>query len=133
MTDPSDTLRFRARLALRATGLALALLAAPAHPLAACSQGVPWGYLLPRNVPFIGTALGDTLLAGPGAMRPVFAIGHTGRGQPREIFGQRVRVDRMGSRARSAFPAGTTHVVLVPWDFDAGCRTVPALGSRPPA
>lgn len=79
---------------------------------------------MPRNVPFIGTALGDTLLAGPGAMRPIVAMGHTGFGQPREIFGQQVHVDRIGTRARHAFPAGTTEVVLVPWEFDAECSPV---------
>ncbi|MCE9601581.1 MAG: hypothetical protein K8S21_05110 [Gemmatimonadetes bacterium] len=75
-------------------------------------------------MPFIGTALGDTVRAGPGTMRPIVALGHSGRGQPREIFGQRVHVDRVGGRARRAFPAGATDVVLVPWDFDASCQPV---------
>lgn len=124
MTDSRDQDRGPAASRWRRATFAFVLLAVTPSPATACSLRPPWEYRTPRSVPFIGTALSDTLLAGPGMMNPIVAIGHSGRGQPREIFGQRVQIDRVGDIARRAFPQGATEVVLVPWDFDAGCETV---------
>ncbi len=75
---------------------------------------------------FIGTATSDTVEAGPGSVQFNLEEGHSGRPQPRTIYGQVVRAERIGGAhadllrehfARSSSP----EVVLVPWDYDAGC------------
>ena len=83
---------------------------------------------------FIGTARPDTLLAGPGTLRPTGKGGHAGYGRPRAIFGQLVRIDtiagRHADRIRRAL--GTfrePEVLLVPWDYDPGCQTTYWNGS----
>lgn len=77
----------------------------------------------------MGTALSDTVLAGPGAIRPTVARGHFGRGAARTIYGQRVRVDQIGAQATRAFGPDAREVVMVPWDYDAGCAPVAWNGS----
>ena len=76
-------------------------------------------------VRFIGTATGDTLLAGPGdVLKP--DVG--GR-----IHGQVFRVERADSVLTSALGGavdpGRTEVVLVPWNYDASCQRFPWISS----
>ena len=78
-------------------------------------------------VAFVGTAGADTMLAGPGAEQPVVEEGHYGRGRPRAIYGQRVRIQRLERDAPSALRAATvtdSSAVIVPWDYSASCRRV---------
>ncbi len=107
---------------ITALPLALALGATPAH---ACSLAPPWAYRHPSRLAFLGTPTADTVFAGTGTMPFVEAPGHFGRGTARAVHGQRVRVDRLGARARRALPAGVREVLLVPWDYAADCRPVP--------
>lgn len=109
---------------LAAVTVALVALAtaAPAH---ACSLRPPWEYRHAERLEFIGTPMRDTVFAGPGAQTFTEAPGHFGRGTARAIYGQRVRVDRLGATARRLLPAGVREVLLVPWDYSADCTTVP--------
>ncbi len=117
------------RLPLRTCGaMALACALVP-HTADACSLVPVWGIRDTSRIAFIGTPYADTVRAGPGTMNPVLEPGHFGRGQAREIFGQRVRVDQLGAQARRALPAGVREVVLVPWDYAGSCRPVPWNGS----
>lgn len=101
--------------------LMLLLLAAVSRSAAACSLVAPWEINDPLMLAFIGSPRPDTVLAGDGALRPVVQMGHSGAGASRVAYGQRVRVDRVGDRARSALPRNTREVVLVPWDYGADC------------
>jgi hypothetical protein len=78
---------------------------------------------------FVGTATGDTVLAGAGSVQYVIARGHSGSGADRPIYGQVVRVDRLEratpASLRDAIAAAGGSVVLVPWDYDASCTEVP--------
>jgi hypothetical protein len=85
----------------------------------------PWIYQQSGRLEFIGTPLPDTVFAGPGTNTFTEAPGHFGPGTARRIYGQRVKIDRLGARARAALPANVREVLLVPWDYGADCRTVP--------
>lgn len=114
-------------VATRITGTALAataLIAASARIAGACSMRAPWAIRDTTMIGFIATADSDTLRSGPGAIRAIVEPGHSGRGAAREIYGQRVRLDQLGGRARRALPVGSREAVLVPWDFSAGCQPV---------
>ena len=65
---------------------------------------------------FTGRATADTLLAGAGGYGPE---------APGGIYGQVVRVERMGGPAAARLPASAGEVVVVPWDYDASCRRLP--------
>ena len=78
---------------------------------------------------FLATALPDTLLAGAGTVGPGTEEGHFGTGTARPVYGQRVRVERVGRAWAARLPAGQEGLVLVPWDFDAACRPVFWSGS----
>lgn len=108
---------------LRRAAILLTMAALP-RSAAACSLRAPWEINDPRMLAFMGTPLADTVRAGNGAMLPVVAMGHSGRGAARTVYGQRVRVDRMGDAARRALPPDTREVVLVPWDYAADCTPV---------
>jgi hypothetical protein len=76
---------------------------------------------------FVGTALADTILAGPGDVKPSPDGGHWGRGEPRAVYGQLVRVDTLGGAqaqvVREAIPNSQSRdVVIVPWDYDPACE-----------
>jgi hypothetical protein len=111
-------------LVLRVAAVAVCL-GTVARSAAACSLRLPWSINDPAMVPFIGTPTADTVVAGNGAIRPIEAVGHFGIGRARDIYGQRVRIDQLGERARRVMPRGVTHVVLVPWDYAMGCEEVP--------
>ncbi|WP_310571594.1 hypothetical protein [Gemmatimonas sp.] len=111
------TLRYRwAAIAMMLAGLT--------RSAAACSLVAPWEINDPLMIAFIGSPLADTVRAGDGSRRPVVAMGHSGNGAARVAYGQRVRVSRLGNRARKALPPGTREAVLVPWDYAADCRPV---------
>ncbi len=76
---------------------------------------------------FVGTATADTVLAGPGTVEPGVEAGHWGTGASRAVYGQVVRVDTLGGAHAAALRgaitrAGTADVVVVPWDYDPGCK-----------
>lgn len=102
----------------------LLMIAALSRSAAACSLRAPWEINDPLMIAFMGSPLPDTVPAGDGWLRPVVAKGHSAAGAPRAAYGQRVRVDRVGDRARNALPRNTREVVLVPWDYAADCRPV---------
>jgi hypothetical protein len=93
-----------------------------------CSFTAFRGLRLAENTHLLGSAAADTLLAGPGNVRPSGERGHWGSGAPRAIYGQRVHVERFGGadslRIAEAFQRqGHSQAVLVPWDYDEGCST----------
>jgi len=108
---------------------AIALLCASAAPAAACSKFPAWQHTGERQVTFIGMAQRDTVLTGAGPVEYVAAGGHRGPGTTGPILGQVVRVQRLTARAQALLPAGTTRVIIVPWDYDAGCTPVRWTGS----
>jgi hypothetical protein len=83
----------------------------------------------PAATYFVGTAAADTVLAGLGSVEPTGAPGHSGSGQQeRRIYGQVIDVDRFAGAdsvelARAFEQQGSNKVVIVPWDYDAGCQT----------
>jgi hypothetical protein len=101
----------------------LILSLASARPVVACSVavGAPL-YRGPRQTFFLGTALSDTVFAGPGANR-WRSGGVVGQSSPHPIYGQLVRVDVPGG----ALPGTTTRAILVPWDYCGGMT--PWVGS----
>lgn len=109
---------------------ALILLVArvgPAEPLR-CS--LFYSVLGRSDVWFMGTALPDTLAAGPGSVRfESDAPGHAGPGGAGSFRGQLIRVDRLPEGADTGLAAAVRdaggRVLLVPWDYAADCRTVP--------
>ena len=75
---------------------------------------------------FVATALADTVLAGPGSVRPSDQEGHSGPAHARPVHGQLMRIDTLGGANSEAVRAaaarsGTRDVVVVPWDYDPGC------------
>lgn len=76
----------------------------------------------------VGTALSDTLFAGPGEVVPSGQPGHWGSGERREVYGQLVRVELLNPDApvelREALDhADPPNVLMVPWDYDPSCAT----------
>jgi hypothetical protein len=77
----------------------------------------------------VGTAVPDTVAVGLGATRPSEAGGHWGAGRARPVFGQVIRVDRLGGADSAALEQafarlGAREVVVVPWDYGPDCRPV---------
>lgn len=108
------------RLSLAAACAAAALAAPAAH---ACSKAP---FPVSRDgVHLIGTATADTLAAG--------AAGREYGLEPGEVdgpvYGQVVRVERVGGTDAAALPPGTDRVLLVPWGYGADCRTTRYAGS----
>ena len=110
------------------------------HALASTSRTslcslVPLPYGRDPNVTYlVGVALPDTMLAGPGRVRPSREGGHWGTGRKRTIYGQLIRVDTLGgARADEIQQAlaqqATRRVLIVPWDYDAGCEPTYWSGS----
>ena len=89
--------------------------------------------LIPRSestVWFLGNALPDTMDAGPGATVVVGqGPGHSSRGETGAFRGQLVQVERLEPRAAKvldrALQESSGRMVLVPWDYDASCATLP--------
>jgi hypothetical protein len=79
---------------------------------------------------FVGTALRDTALAGRGAVIPSAYGGHWGRGTPRDVYGQVVRIELLPEDAPRELNdrAGDQTIIVVPWDYDAECT--PTYWSR---
>jgi hypothetical protein len=111
--------------------LSFALCADRGETAAACSLRAPSVIRLraPNAIAFIGTGEPDTVLAGPGAVDYTTGPGHFGRGAPRAIYGQVVRVDRaerqLPEAFREAIAGDDRTVILVPWDYGPDCRRVP--------
>lgn len=114
--------------------LVLGLVALPPAPARAdstirCSL-VPVAVARDAGVTFlVGSAMPDTLLSGPGTVRHEPNPGHWGPPSERPIFGQVVRVEGLGgsdsASLESAFRRlGVREVIVVPWDYDAGCQPV---------
>jgi hypothetical protein len=77
----------------------------------------------------VGTALSDTVPTGIGAIQPSEEGGHWGGGRMRAVFGQVIRVDRLGGAdsiqlERAFTKLGVREVVVVPWDYGPDCRPV---------
>lgn len=92
---------------------------APSPPF--CSKGYHPG-VRPDNQ-FIGTATGDTVLAGPGSVESGVGGGHFGYSETGDHYGQVVRVDRM-SELSQLTALSPVRVVVVPWDYDESCSTL---------
>jgi len=119
--------------------LAAALLALAASPSATASEFsrcslTPIPYSRDPEVTYLlGTALPDTLLAGPGTVEPSRGPGHWGGGGERQVYGQVVQVERFGGADRTILAQAfgersVMQVVIVPWDYDRSCHT--AIWSR---
>lgn len=78
---------------------------------------------------FVGTITTDSLHVGPGAIEVNGSgAGHSpARTRESRYMGLVVSVERGHSR-HPAFPADGGSLVLVPWDYDAACRTLPWRG-----
>ena len=107
----------------------IALAIGSALPKPMCSV-IPFAtFRDPAVTHFTGTAAPDTVRAGAGRMGPSGQRGHWGKGAPREIFGQIIRVDRVAgadsARLEQAFSKlGAREVVVVPWAFSANCSVL---------
>lgn len=100
-----------------ALGIASTLPAVGVESSPPCSL-VPWGRPPgPEITYFIGTALPDTLEAGPAP----FGVGVADTTGP--PFGQLVRLARVGGASADAL-TGDTLAVLVPWGYAADCSRV---------
>lgn len=118
--------------AVTRSAYALLILAASGSSTVATSQYQPACSILP---PFtqgvrsdglfvLAAALSDTILAGPGEIEPTGYEGHWGDGRERQIYGQLVQVKRHSAPSLSAFSEAAAHepILVVPWDYDPGCR-----------
>jgi hypothetical protein len=125
---------YEMRLALRyhvlcVVALAIAFqqagTARASDPHDVCS--IVWAAGVRAPLHFLGTATGDTVLAGRGAVEPTGQFGHSGSGASRPVYGQLVRIDRLGEDAPEALRAAILGqsdglVAIVPWDYDPSCR-----------
>lgn len=90
---------------------------------------------LPRssdNVWFLGSALPDTVFAGPGRIQSTGAgPGHAGPGGAGAFRGQLVRVTRLDpafeQQLGPALRSSGGRMVLVGWDYDAACQRLPRV------
>jgi hypothetical protein len=76
---------------------------------------------------FLGHGLPDTAAASAGNLAPGTSGGHWGSGAPRSVYGQLVAVDTIAGADAGTVEAtfarrGRREVVVVPWDYDAGCQ-----------
>lgn len=112
------------------TAGAVLLSATAGQSLPACSLSAWFGApTRPVDALFIGRALADTVETGPGSIRYTLEQGHFGRPVARTIYGQVISVERLSAAVSPALRAQVRavgdRVVLVPWDYDAGCAPVP--------
>jgi len=118
--------------------IAIALMVAVGIPVRAfaCSK-VPYPInRSTRTLYFSGVARPDTVLAGPDTVTITgssWSGGHAGSGQRITIYGQLFHVGRVASTTDSALTtaiaAAGHEVILVPWDYDPACRTLPYSAS----
>jgi len=112
------------RTALQFTVVILGSVLTARAPSPVCTPvPVPIGRLS-ADVFFIGAALPDTILAGPGHETWSTGSGHSGFGRTRTIYGQLVEIEQLRGVSRARLPAETKRVVLVPWDYGPDCSTV---------
>jgi hypothetical protein len=115
--------------------VAVALCAVGAQPVWAemCFPAPGYPLRWPQQLEFIGVASADTVEAGVGAMQLHDERGRPIRSSRRRVFGQIVRVDRMGTGGLTALKAqlsqGSRDVVLVPWSDNGRCSTTFHRGS----
>lgn len=88
----------------------------------------------PEVTYLLGRAQPDTVFAGKGDVQPSARRGHSGPGTPRAVYGQRVQADRFGGAdgvrlARAFRRNGSRVVLIVPWGYDAACKTTYWNGS----
>lgn len=102
--------------------LALVFSAAPTY---ACSKVGFLGVRLDRDAHFIAVATPDSVYAGAGTVKYAVAPGHSGPLGDRRIYGQVVRVERIGGLAAPLLQRSVSKVVVVPWDYAADCTPVP--------
>jgi hypothetical protein len=116
---------------LAAALLALAApLSATADALSRCSFALFPDARDPEATYLLGTAVPDTLLAGPGTVDPGSGRGDRGLGGEQQIYGQVIRIERFGGAdsttlAQALGEQGVARVVIVPWEYDLSCRTAP--------
>jgi hypothetical protein len=99
----------------------------PSGMLTRCSIGLAPGSLSSKETVLLATGASDTILVGQGSTRPSTEGGHAGTGAPGPIYGQVFNVARFtGANAvllSDVFhERGDSHAVIVPWDYDSGCR-----------
>ena len=116
----------------RPTGMVTVLLALAlwsSAPRGKCSP-IPVAMFRDTTVTYlVGRPLPDTVAAGVGATLPSTDQGHWGTGRARPVFGQVIRVDRLGGADSAALEMafgrlGQREVVVVPWDYGPDCRPV---------
>lgn len=112
------------RIHKRSIAAACACMAAAALPAGAHACSTSRFPVFGGSETMIATAMADTLPAGPGGMRYEADTRGSGDAASREVYGQVVRVERLGSTAAAALPAGTDRVVLVPWGLAPDCNTL---------
>lgn len=97
-------------------------------PIHRCTLA-PWPIARnPDATHFIAVAAPDSVLAGPGSVKPTGAPGHYGDGRERRIYGQVVHIDRFAGAdsmelALAFEEQGANRAVVVPWDYDPACQT----------
>ncbi|HEX2081630.1 MAG TPA: hypothetical protein VHG08_28260 [Longimicrobium sp.] len=93
---------------------ALASLAPDAPHACMMAAFAPWH----DDVHLIATATADTALAGDGGREYDRSPGAADRA----VFGQVMRVERLGGPGADSIGEGADRVVLVPWGYSAECR-----------
>ncbi|HLA14005.1 MAG TPA: hypothetical protein VJZ25_03195, partial [Gemmatimonadaceae bacterium] len=78
-----------------------------------------------RDAHFIAVSTPDSVYAGPGTVKYIVAPGHSGPLGDRRIYGQVLRVEKIGGLAAPLLQRSVTEVVVVPWDYAADCTPVP--------
>ena len=111
-------------IAAAATGLGI-----PSTADACSRYGFHPSFRSASTAHFIATATGDTIVAGPGAVKYVVAPCHSGPAGDRTVFGQVVSVRRIGGLAPRRAGVSYDRVVLVPWDYGPDCRPTPWMRS----
>ena len=116
-------MRIRPR-SICAASFFLALLCSPTATYA-CSKVGFVGIRLDRDAHFVAVPTPDTAFTGAGTVKYVVTPGHFGPQRDRPIYGQIVRVEKMGGVASRLVPQGVSEVVVVPWDYGADCTPAP--------
>ncbi len=96
-----------------------------ALPLPGCSMASVGAIATPATAFLLARAGSDTVRVGPGAVQFIVAPGHSGPASNRDIYGLELDVEAIAGPARALLPRRTTRAIVVPWDYDAGCRPVP--------
>ena len=91
-----------------------------------CSMRLAPGFRSRTEAILLASGSRDTVATGPGQVVPSEQGGHSGSGAPGPIYGQRFAVARFAGAdslgiARAFERTGDSSVIIVPWDYDAGC------------